>query len=281
MRMFDIAGHYHRTPFFGVFLLLLFSLSGVNLAVAETALEQAIQTGDLEKVRLLLEMGANRKSSNEYITLLGQSLKGNNLEITKELIETGLNVNERPRGPRISALHIAAQYGRVEAVKILVENDADINIGNHVNETPLHSALCVNRNKMLYELGGAESHTFNKGFLITIYIPNDKSVEKMPEVDKWVERNITVAKYLIDNGAKVNIVAGLEFPYGKRTVLHCAVKSRNIELIKYLLDNGANKDKKDSKGNTAAYTALNRKDFNDTDKEIVILLREFRFGLPD
>src|SRR5688500_11448494 len=65
--------------------------------------------------------------------------------------------------------------------------------------------------------------------------------------------NLSIVKYLIDNGASVNDVSR----YSGFTALHCASLNGRIEIVKYLIDNGASvNDVSRDSGCTALHYAI-------------------------
>lgn len=72
--------------------------------------------------------------------------------------------------------------------------------------------------------------------------------------------NTEVAKYLIDNGANLNIQDNpyrqtAKYAYSK-TPLHYAIESGNTEIVKYLIDRGANPNIQDAYSETPLYSAI-------------------------
>jgi ankyrin repeat protein len=80
-----------------------------------------------------------------------------NLELTKLLLDAGASVHERlfeedhsrrPRPPPSAGntpLHWAAETGRLDLAKLLLENGADVNAKNQASQTPLHFAARANQ----------------------------------------------------------------------------------------------------------------------------------------
>jgi len=91
----------------------------------------------------LKEYVAAGKDLNERdelgLTLLVRSAQSGDVEAVKYLLEQEADVN-LPNAEKNTPLHVAAFFGQVEVVKILVENGASVNARNDLGETPLDSA---------------------------------------------------------------------------------------------------------------------------------------------
>ncbi|GAB4273559.1 MAG: ankyrin repeat domain-containing protein [Candidatus Rifleibacteriota bacterium] len=121
-----------------------------------SALHYAVQAGNLDFVKLLVENGANvNLFGDNNRTPLHIAAEENFTDIAKFLVEKGANVNAYELEPvdRLSssagkyerkfangALHYATQNGNLELVKLLVENGANANAFSCGENTPLHYA---------------------------------------------------------------------------------------------------------------------------------------------
>lgn len=101
---------------------------------------QIIGTSDFDKIRYLIENGAdvNTKTENGN-TQLHYVAKNNNIDIVKLLIEHGADVNTR-NDHEETPLTWACIDNRSEIVKLLVENGADVNTKDNCGFTPLDYA---------------------------------------------------------------------------------------------------------------------------------------------
>ncbi|WP_341819730.1 ankyrin repeat domain-containing protein [Wolbachia endosymbiont (group A) of Brachyopa scutellaris] len=89
-----------------------------------TALHYAI---DAKTVRLLVEKGANVNAADvEGYTALHLAVTEKRLEIVRELIKSGANVNAEEYGNKCTPLHLACMVGKVEIVEDLVKAGAEI-----------------------------------------------------------------------------------------------------------------------------------------------------------
>ena len=91
--------------------------------------------GDIEKIKLLLEKGANIEAKDSYgnTPLVWASWSGY-IEVVKLLIEKGADI-EVKNNYGFTPLIWASQNGRIEVVKLLVEKGADIEAKDINGET--------------------------------------------------------------------------------------------------------------------------------------------------
>ena len=130
----------------------------------DNKLYEAVQKGNVEQVKKLLEKGANPNSyyfgaydAREYyetplLALMHYTEDGEQaLEIMKVLINAGADVNARNRSYS-TALHY--NYTDIEKFKLLIQSGADVNARNMYGRTPLFGA--GEKNIKLYIKAGAD-----------------------------------------------------------------------------------------------------------------------------
>ncbi len=165
----------------------------------------AIQ-GNLGKIKMLIKNGANIDViDNRGLTaLVGASTNGK-LEVVKYLISQGADINIRTKAKNnndFTALIMASGGGHLEVVKFLVANGANVNDKTKGGGTALMAA-------------SANGH-------------------------------LSVIKFLISKGANINAKTN-----DGGTALIMASAYGHIEVMNYLIENGADVSAKDDSGKTA------------------------------
>lgn len=121
---------------------------------------QAVQAGDAEKLKSLLETSPDlaNAENGQGLTLLGYAAHFGNGEAVRVLLEHGANVNAVSRSkvayiPSNTALHAAIAGKRsIEVVRLLLNHGADTGIMDSNGHTCLHTAAFHDDNVELIRL---------------------------------------------------------------------------------------------------------------------------------
>jgi ankyrin repeat protein len=147
----------------------------------DTKLKKAVAKGDLELVRAALRDGADvncmvkldeidplyqylmyrhevlhylrvdeQKSSSFPVLTL--AVKNGNVEIMKELLQSGADVNLRSSSYLVGPLHVAAMKDDKEALQELLKKGADVDLKDGVDKAPIHYASKKGHIEALQEL---------------------------------------------------------------------------------------------------------------------------------
>ncbi|KAJ8936619.1 hypothetical protein NQ314_012234 [Rhamnusium bicolor] len=148
-------------------------------------------------------------------------------ECLKILLEAkGRNVNAKTKGREQTPLHLAAEKGYAECVEILLEKGADPDVRNHMSQTPLHLA--------------ARAKAFQCVELLLIKgkaNPNIEDCDKRSSLHTAIGRTFVssdIIEILITYGAHVNKID----QYGY-TPLHIAALNELSECVEILILQGA------------------------------------------
>lgn len=114
-------------------------LTAAEQPIPTKSLYQAAALGDLEQVNLHIARGTDlNKPDQRGHTALGRAAQGGRTEIVKALVEAGANVNATtPQGP---PLYLATIHMHADVAEFLLANDADPNAKDRTERTALIAA---------------------------------------------------------------------------------------------------------------------------------------------
>ncbi len=232
----------------------------------KSSLHYAIESKNLDVIRALCNQATinfkiqSKSSSNaifsgmknhEGKSMLHEAVPLNNVEITKILFYTKLALNIR----NFCRLHVAAEFGFLESIELLLKNNANANVNVQDNEgrTPLHLAV-LGKNLPAVEI------LLKYNADINILDKSDKSALHYA-IEK---KNLEVIKVLC-NQAKINfkiqnksssdgIFSAMKGHEGK-TILQQAVSVNNVNVTQILLDCKPDLNLKDNSGRAPLHLA--------------------------
>jgi len=222
-----------------------------------TALHLAAKNGHLEIVKLLIENGADVNVIGLYVnTAIYSALERGHLEIVKLLIDNGANVNAlntkvgnphphetvlnlavRQKNPEIvslllnsadvinknTSLHLAAENGHLEIIRLLIDNGADVNSLNTSNKR----AITLSNDWFKYSISKSKDDYLN---IIQLLLENGSVVDD--SMISSLEYN-EIIKNLLEKNTNINFNL-LKTDTGQ-TLLESAINHKNIEIVKLLL----------------------------------------------
>lgn len=249
--------------------LLLRNAAGVNKVGDDgrTALFLAVECGGRQSVAELLRAGAKLDLEDEAgKTALELALLTDRRTIAKDMLSHGARIEPQsavvlgmegvvkeyvrlaPRitlrtfdwgDERVSLLQLAARYGRLPIVRLLIDAGADIDSSGEINgRSPLNEAVNGGHSDVVRAL--LESRADPKGGFGAI-------------------DDVSMLRMFLRYGADVNWMVKGEWHYeGRTTLLHIAARSGNLSLMAGLLEAGANAKSLDCFGREAIYWAGTR-----------------------
>jgi ankyrin repeat protein len=252
-----------------------------------TMLHNAVRSGQLDVVKLLIERGANVnervlnpfgstalmfaaiRGFNEILlyliekgadinavagegkiarTALTMSAWNNHIEILEMLLKHGAKVNLKVENKTfISPLIWPAYWGRTEIVEILLRHGANVNGDDNTGSTALFYAV-MNEQKRLVKL--LLDHESNVNHV------NKVGNTPLHMISHWRKRLIhqkEIVSMLVEKGAKVNVQNS-----NLSTPLHNAVFNRLSDIVTLLLKHGAETHYLNDMKQTALFVAGNR-----------------------
>ncbi len=249
--------------------LRLMTLICVSIAVAgcepRSAIHDAVSSGDVEKVRLLLAHDpklVNLESGDEIpVTPLCIAAEAGDENMVKLLLEAGARIEAEAFGATV--LSSAAARGRLEVVKLLVAKGAIVNTHD---DPPLIEAA-RNGYKDVVDFLLASGANVNVMWVVGRGNTNERIVntplKAAAEGGHW-----EIMQLLLDRGANVNAQGTNDF-----TALHMAVlghfrKEEHRHGVELLLERGASVNAKGYKGMAALHLAAEGMPLYDPDRKV-------------
>lgn len=209
---------------------------------------------DFEMVKLLLEYGADPDARiDDGSTALFMASLMENLDIIKELVKSGANVNAVNKN-KISVFYEVIR--RFDFIKFIMSGG--LNSNNEILEFLLQNGVNPNTDLRNDENNNDELYTFKAddylgNYMFSNYIDREKRALGLSCSYNDYDR----ALLLLEHGADPNYQE-----IYMRTPLHYAVTSGSLRMVKLLIEHGADPNLYDIVGNTPADFALKLKHSN-------------------
>lgn len=233
--------------------------------IKETALHLAAKHNNADIAPILIRYGANVNAANvNSYTPLHLAVRNNNIVIVQALLMArSIDIEARIYRCEYTALHIAAQQGNTDIMKLLIDAGAKINATDNDHWTPIlvaaangHTA-CV---EILITAGAnisfAALHrhpaTLKKLIDLVAYIKAKNNACQNPSDITKEQKHTETVTLLSDNG-NYSATANDITDRGD-TVLHIAAKRKNNKYITKLTQAGHNPNAANNHGNTPLHT---------------------------
>ncbi len=197
-----------------------------------TALMIACEKGNADMAEALLNAGADVKKKSKYDeTALSKAISGNNERIIR-MLAAKVGSSERR-----DALFLAVGVGNLKVIRLLLTENADVNVPGYAGGTLLMRAAegDVAVVKFLADTGADVNRKNDAG-----------ETALMKAVESFHETNISSVKYLVERGADVNAVNGKG-----ETALILAAKRGRADMAGVLIEHGSTLSVKDKDGKSA------------------------------
>jgi len=182
--------------------------------------------------------------------LLGKDFQGNTVlhwavdqdfpEITRYLIDEAGAPLESVNNAQQTPLHLAAQQGKLEQLRLLISRGADVGATDRERMTPLHFAVQEEHVEVLRELlgSGADADLRDRNGNAPLHLAIN---HERPQF----------LRILLNHGADVEAQ-----DRDRQTPLHVAINQRKNDMVPFLLEAGAAPDALDKDGETPLHKAI-------------------------
>jgi len=134
--------------------------------VGESVLACALRARcDMDLLMLLIESGADIFDFDEEgVSILDMAITYDNIDMVNYLIDNGMDVNQTNRRSGFTSLMAAACYGRVQIVKILLQNNANQTAKDSKGFSAIDFARKMNKKSVLELLDYDENDPKNTSY---------------------------------------------------------------------------------------------------------------------
>jgi ankyrin repeat protein len=211
---------------------------------AGTKFAVAIEDGDLDAVKALLESGLSTETPIEYgehkITPLLKAAWDGEAEIVAALLDAGAKINARATDTGETALMNAVTRGHMEIIKLLLKKGADVAPKNRYDFNAFTSAVAAGKQDIAGLLLDAGAK------------PDDGSPGLTPLQFAASAGNVEMIRFLVKRGANVNY--GVKS--GGQTALLSAIYGAHPEAVQALIELKADVNAKTKDGDTPLQAAM-------------------------
>ena len=228
-----------------------------------TPLHVAASFNHVEVIKLLLQTGTdvdirsgNFRGNTNFLTNNGytplhRAIDAGRFEAAECLIQAGADVNmgETETEDRFTPLISAVEKRHLNIIKLLLDNNADVNLPMNGGATPLHFAVGFRSFEGSFEaVSLLVEHKAKLDLKVTplIYVQGENA-NKIYSI--LVQSGATTGKPLLDavllgDTAKIDALLegeaniNIRENFTKNTALHFAVKARNADIAEILIDKG-------------------------------------------
>ncbi|KAF5133099.1 Ankyrin-3 [Metarhizium anisopliae] len=210
--------------------MVLESHPGVDIGSKQLPTEQTVLQEccfNPEATKLLLQRSANAmtRSNSNVVHAVFQAATGDGAETARLCLDAGFQPDcTGDYGGSI--LNVAAFYGQLATVQLLVERGADVNAADKKGTAPIHHAAMRDTPEMV-------EYLLHQGANLE-EMSDDHGTPLMAAV--WHDKTETV-KFLLGQEANVNATSTKSCPY--YTALQAAVKRNSPTMVGILLEHGA------------------------------------------
>lgn len=244
-------------------------------------LDLAIDKGNLEIVKFLIEKGADKgyAAAGEPLPLI-KAVEKEHEDIAQYLIDKGADFNIKDPANQMTVLMLASYNGLSKVVDTLLEKNVDINSQDRSGATSLMLAVEKNHNQIAQKLLNNKNINIylkdKKGKSIYDYVRNNEEIKKLvdikvqedekrkeesavklkPElIDAVKKGDLEKTKKLVTQGVDVNVV-----DQDGESILMLGILGKYNQIAAYLIEKGANVNFKDKNFSTPLMAAANTGD---------------------
>jgi|GEM_PF-2810654 len=125
-------------------LTFLFSLSSFANEKATKKLSDAVESNNIKNARKAIEDGADVNAKSTTSSILLRAVKLNEIEMVKLLLDNNADINQVKPVDLFSGLMISAKQNNLVMAKLLISRGIDVTLATILNRNALHIAALHN-----------------------------------------------------------------------------------------------------------------------------------------
>ncbi|XP_044579759.1 uncharacterized protein LOC123261929 [Cotesia glomerata] len=209
--------------------------------INQEAMFESLERGDFDALKDTLAKGADIHSRNyRLLTALHFAVKGSNCETIKFILDQKVNVDVKDFDGQ-SPLHVAAEHGRTDVVKIFVAKKIlTPDLVNNYGDTPLHIAAQRGHREIVEILlqNNSNAKILNYSGYMPLHCAALNGHKDVVDVLLKKEKGVDYSK-----------------SFDGMTILHLAAKHGHTDLVKYLITLKANVNTKTGRNEVPLHEA--------------------------
>jgi len=255
----------------------------------QALLYAVVRAGEVELAERLIEAGADPNSTNRNNwTCLQEAARRGNVEMLRTLLSApGILIDYSGEEDYWPPLHQAAHHRHLDAVKVLVEHGAQVDVRNQAGATPLIIAVRAQERPIVDYLleYGADPFVLTdsgwNGLVQAVDVGNKELVDLFVELgfpvnrhndDGWSALHMAVMNGDLEMLEHLRALGG-DIMIGAaegRSLLYQAIRADRLEILAHLIEEGMPFDLLDHRGETPLQSATRQER-----EEIAAYLRQY------
>ena len=110
--------------------------------------------------RKIVSEDIKNEDFNTVYEVMRYAIGFDKVEMLRQIIDCGVDINHKSQG-MLHMIFYAIEFGHVECAKLLIDNNADLSVTNHIGLTPYqYSVWCSDNTETFYPYYNSSIHKY-------------------------------------------------------------------------------------------------------------------------